>query len=149
MYDVATLLVAPGREIHCLELIGGTAVEGDVGATLDARARREYQERIVELQRDVEEAREHNDTVRAERAEAELDTFVAQLADAFGLGGRDRVKGSAAERARTAVANRVRAAIKRVTEVHPELGAHLANAVRTGTWCSYRPEREVDWKVSR
>jgi hypothetical protein len=43
----------------------------------------------------------------------------------------------------------VRAAIRRLAELHPELGRHLANAVRTGTWCSYRPEHEVVWTIER
>jgi hypothetical protein len=42
---------------------------------------------------------------------------------------------------------RVRAAIRRIGELHPELGRHLANAVRTGTWCSYRPESPVAWEI--
>jgi hypothetical protein len=49
--------------------------------------------------------------------------------------------------ARAAVTWRIRAAIKRISAVHPELARHLPNAVRTGTWCSYRPERAVVWEV--
>ena len=49
----------------------------------------------------------------------------------------------ARERARTAVTYRVRAAIRKLDQLHPELGRHLANSVRTGTWCSYRPETDV------
>ena len=109
----------------------------------------EYQARIVELQREIDEARADHDGARAERAELELDALVEQLSEAFGLGGRSRTTGSSAERARTAVTYRVRAAIRRITEVHPELGRHLTNAVRTGTWCSYRPESDVTWTIER
>jgi hypothetical protein len=38
--------------------------------------------------------------------------------------------------------------VRQVAEVHPALGCHLQNAVRTGTWCSYRPETAVAWEVS-
>ena len=69
------------------------------------------------------------------------------LAEAFGLGNRDRATGSSAERARTAVTYRIRASLKRINEVHPELARHLTNAVRTGTWCSYRPETDVVWTI--
>ena len=34
--------------------------------------------------------------------------------------------------ARSAVTYRVRAAVKRIAEVHPELGRHLGNSIRTG-----------------
>jgi hypothetical protein len=145
--DLAVLVARPGVEVHALELMGGGVVDGGAGPGLDERARREYQDRIIELQRDIDEARDHHDHARAERAELELDALVAQLSEAFGLGGRARPTGSSAERARSAVTYRVRAAIKKVGEVHPELGRHLTNAVRTGTWCAYRPERDIDWKV--
>ena len=61
--------------------------------------------------------------------------------------GRSRATGSSAERARTAVTYRIRSAIRKLSELHPELGRHLGNAVRTGTWCSYQPERDIDWTV--
>jgi predicted ATPase len=146
--DLASLLARPEHEVHCLELMGGGEVDGDRGPALDARARRDYQARIRELQTDVDAARDANDLGRAERAEAELDALVEQLSAAFGLGGRTRQSGSAAERARSAVAWRVRAAIKRIAAQHPELGRHLDNAVRTGVWCSYRPEAPVEWTIA-
>jgi predicted ATPase len=145
--DLAALLARPDAEIHCLELIGGSDVGGEAGPALDARARRDYQQRIRDLQTEIDRARDANDLGHAERAEAELDALVQQLSEAFGLGGRPRQAGSAAERARSAVTWRLRAAIKRIGEQHPELGRHLANAVRTGTWCAYRPEAPVSWQT--
>jgi hypothetical protein len=145
--DLAALLLRPSEEIHCLQLAGGSGPLGDAGPVADARARRDYQERVRELQGEIDRAHAANDAGRAERAEAELDALVQQLSEAFGLGGRSRRSGSAAERARSAVAWRIRAALKRVVAVHPELGRHLENAVRTGTWCSYRPEADVAWDV--
>jgi predicted ATPase len=145
--DLAALLARPEQEVHCLELIGGGDVGGDAGPALDSRARAEYQARIRELQSECDEARDANDLGRAERAEAELDALVSQLSEAFGLGGRRRATGSAAERARSAVAWRIRSALKQVEAHHPELGRHLKHAVRTGAWCSYRPEAPVAWEV--
>ena len=145
--DLAALLGRPEEEVHCLELIGGREVDGERGPALDERARRDYRTRIRELQTEVDEAQAANDAGRAERAEAELDALVQQLSAAFGVGGRARQSGSAAERARSAVAWRVRAAIKRIRALHPELGRHLDNAVRTGVWCSYRPEAPVAWRI--
>ena len=40
----------PGTEVHALELVGGHDVGAAAGPVLDERARRAYQERIVELQ---------------------------------------------------------------------------------------------------
>jgi predicted ATPase len=145
--DLAVLLNRPNTEVHCLELMGGAALDG-VGPQLDDRARREYQTRIEELQREIDSAAADNDIARAERAELELDALVEQLSEAFGIGGRARVNRSSAERARTAVTYRIRAAIRRLDEVHPDLGRHLSNAIRTGTWCSYQPESDVTWDVT-
>ena len=84
----------------------------------------------------------------AERRDLTLGSrLVEQLSDAFGLGGRARSTGSSAERGRSAVTGRIRAAIRKLAQVHPELGRHLTNSVRAGTWCSYRPEADVVWNV--
>jgi hypothetical protein len=143
------LLGRPGQEVHCLELAGASDVGGDVGPALDATARRQYEDRIRELQAEVDDARDANDIGRAARAEDELDLLVGQLAEALGLGGRARVRGSSAERARSTVTARIRAAIGRIGAVHPSLGRPLEASVRTGTWCSYRPETDVVWDVDR
>lgn len=93
------------------------------------------------------EAEDSHDRGRAEAASLELDLLVEQLTAARGLGGRARRTGGTAERARTAVTWRVRAAIRRIDELHPDLGRHLRAAVRTGTWCSYQPEHAVAWQL--
>lgn len=144
--DLAELLAHPGREIHCLELAGRPA-EGAPDVVLDGRARREVDERIRGLQAELDAAEEARDPGRAERARTELDALVEELSRSLGLGGRARRLGSPAERARTAVTWRIRSAIRKVEAAHPRLGRHLANAVRTGTYCSYAPEVAVDWTL--
>lgn len=147
MADLAILLVAPGREVHCLELAGSTLDEADTGPVLDERARRAYETRVRELQQELDEAEDANDIGRAERARAELDALVDQLTEALGLGGRARSAGGAAERARSAVTQRIRATIKKLDEVHPALARHLRASVRTGVFCVYDPETPVRWTV--
>jgi hypothetical protein len=114
---------------------------------LDAQARRRYEARIVELQEDLVDAEDANDWGRAETARLEMDLLVEQLAAATGLGGRSPRIGSTTERARSAVSWRIRAAIKRIGVVHPTLGAHLKQAVRTGAWCVYQPGEHVRWQL--
>ena len=145
--DVAVLLARPGEDVHCLELVGGVDVGSEPGPALDQQARRAYERRIRDLQADIDDARADNDPVRAERAESELDALVQQLSEAFGLSGRTRSTGSAAERARSAVGWRIRAAVRHAADAHPALGRHLQNSVHTGTWCSYRPETAVSWRI--
>ncbi len=81
------------------------------------------------------------------RAGAERDFIAAELAAALGLDGRPRRAGDPAERARKAVTARIRLTIGRIEREHADLGRHLANSVRTGTTCSYRPETPMLWTV--
>ncbi|HEX6421675.1 MAG TPA: hypothetical protein VFZ77_24445 [Acidimicrobiales bacterium] len=147
MHDLAVLLAAGGREVHCLELMGGAVDEAGTGEVIDESARRAYEQRVRDLQEDVDEAEAANDRGRAERARAEMDAVVDELAAALGLGGRARRAAGTAERARSAVTQRVRTTIRRLEAVHPVLGRHLRSAVRTGTFCSYAPEEPVRWQL--
>jgi predicted ATPase len=156
LLDLARLLAAPGAEVHCLDLAGAPSADGDgrtgravleagTGPVIDDVARRQYEQRVRDLQAEIDEAAGFNDTGRAERARAELDVLVDHLTAALGLGGRTRDGAGTAERARSTVTQRVRTTIRRIAEVHPELGRHLLASVSTGTYLSYRPERDVRW----
>jgi predicted ATPase len=149
LHDLARLLAAPGEEVHCLELAGAAGLprQGDAGPLLDERARADYRRRMRELEEEAELASAAGDDVRAEAARRELDALTEAVASAFGLGGRPRRTGDLAERARSTVTARIRSAVTRIEDSHPALGRHLRNAVRTGTFCSYRPERPVDWII--
>jgi predicted ATPase len=147
LHDLARLLAAPGEDVHCLELAGAAGLprQGDAGPLLDERARADYRRRMQELGEEAELAAAAGDSARAEAARRELETLTEALAAAFGLGGRARRAGDLAERARSTVTARMRSAVTRIEESHPVLGRHLRNSVRTGTFCSYRPERTVEW----
>ncbi len=149
LHDLHTLLQRPGREVHALELMGAVVDEGGTGPQLDAVARAAYEERIRELQAELDEAEAAHDLGRAERATDEFDALVGQLSEALGLGGRDRRPGDTAERARQAVSWRIRAATKRIGQHHEPLARHLRGAVRTGTWCAYEPELSPRWDLGR
>lgn len=137
--DLAVLLTRPGQEVPATELMGIGPVAG-ADPVLDDVAKNAYRRRLADLEEEIADAEADHDDARAERARDEHSALVDQLAAAVGLGGRDRRLGDDAERARKAVTARIRDAIRRVGEVHPELGAHLATAVRTGSWCAYQPE---------
>ena len=114
---------------------------------MDARARASCQQRIRDLQEDLDAAERDNDFARGERISGELDALIEQLSAALGLGGRGRKLGDPAEKARTAVTWRIRSAIRKIAAAHPELGRHLEAAVRTGAFCAYSPERPVRWST--
>ena len=120
---------------------------GDAGEVLDARARDAYRRRLEELEDDLAEAQQASDDAAVDRARIGKEFLVAELAAAYGLGGRVRRAGDPAERARTTVTWRIREAIKRIEEAHPALGRHLRASVRTGTFCSYSPEQPQAWRL--
>jgi len=148
--DLAVLLAHPGRDVHVRELEGVAQLAGVTGAdaSLDDTAIAAYRRRLRELDAELDEADQHADTGRAEKLAGERDALVEQLTKAFGLGGRRRRVGpDPDERLRKAVQGRVKATVERLDELHPPLARHLRTAVRTGYWCSYRPETAVIWKV--
>ena len=150
LHDLARLLAASGHEIHALDLgaaSDGASPQGHAGEVLDEQARAAYKQRIEELREERELAEAANDTIRAERAQEELEAIGDALGSAYGLGGRTRKTGDQAERARSAVTWRIRSAISRIEAVHPALGRHLKNSVRTGTFCAYTPEQPVEWRL--
>ena len=77
-------------------------------------------------------------------------SLIHELAAATGLGGRSRRLGDPAERARKTVSARVRDALSKIDQVHPQLARHLRDTVHLGTHCGYatRP-RSVDGHHAR
>jgi hypothetical protein len=159
--DIATLLAHPGRPVPAVELAtavgdarhptepgSGLHEPGDLGEVVDADARRAYRERLRQLERDADDADRDADPARSAAIAAEREALVAELSSAYGLGGRPRRAGSPVERARSTVTARIRDSIKRVETAHPEFGRHLRVAIRTGTLCSYEPERSVTWHLT-
>ncbi len=155
---LADLIGHAGCERHALDLVdrvegldpGGIdrRALGDAGELLDTKARSAYRHRIEALRAEADEAIGAGMLERAEAIEIELDQLVAQLAAAFGLGGRDRRASSAAEKARLNVTRALRAAIGKVTEALPDAGAALDRHVKTGLYCSYEPvDGDLRWIV--
>jgi hypothetical protein len=102
---------------------------------------------LLDLEAELSEAEEWNDPERASHLREERDFLARELAAAVGLGGRDRIAASNAERARVNVTRAIRSALDRIQEHSPPLGRHLAATVRTGSFCSYQPDAlsTVSW----
>jgi hypothetical protein len=149
---LSRLLGMPGREVHVLDLAGvgiGVAGAGDAGAVLDEQAKAAYRQRVEDLREEIDEATADNDGERASRAREELDTLLDALRAAVGLGGRDRRAAATAERARQSVQRAMKSALSKIEEANPGLGRHLAQTVRTGTFCSYMPDERagIRWET--
>jgi AAA ATPase domain len=152
---IASLLASPGHEVHVLELVsaatGGPAdararlAEDDAVASrpseldplLDDQAKKEYGQRLHELEEELEHARDWGDTERADRLQDEFDLLTQELARAIGLRGRDRTFSSPSERARINLTKAIRTAIRLIDKHCPELAAHFEASIQTGRSCSY------------
>jgi hypothetical protein len=145
--DIARLVAAPGTEIHVLDLVDSPDRSARPGAVVDRSALQAYRHRLADLQTEVDEAEVSNDSERRSRAEAERQALVEELGRVTGVGRQSRqFANHPAERARKAVAGRVRDAIRKLDPVLPELAAHLERTIRTGSYCSYRLGSTV-WEV--
>jgi len=156
---LASLLAAPGREVHVLQFVPGPPSPassslpdglsiGSPGCSLDdapdEQARRAYRARVDDLRAELAEAEEFADRGRSERLQAELDQLLAQLGTRFGARSTRRGPG---ETARKAVTKVLRTQIGKLLDLHPALGRHLRETVRMGTVCIYAPPAPVDWDV--
>jgi tetratricopeptide (TPR) repeat protein len=143
--DLAVLLTRPDQQTHVGELTRAAGLPGsDAGPVADRRALAAYRERLRRIDAELDSA--DAGAAEAEALNREREALLRELSATTGLGGRPRVTGSPAERMRKAVTYRIRHAIARVADAHPELGRHLRASVRTGTWCSYSPEHRIDWR---
>jgi predicted ATPase len=163
--DIARLLASSGREIAAVDLAAadvsaaavagsrgaslgpGFGVEASTGSLLDAEARRQYRQRLADLEEELVGSEADHDPERAARAREEREFLLAELGAALGLGGRPRVAGDPAERARVAVTMRIRQAIGRIEVAHGELGRHLRRSIRTGAFCVYDPPSALIWRL--
>jgi hypothetical protein len=147
------LLAQPGQTISAVELVtdgAATVIQSDSGPQLDRQAAVAYRQRLTQLAAELGEAQDWADLGRVEALIGEREALLAELGSAAGLGGRQRATGSTAERARVAATKAIATAITRIETVEPTLAAHLRDAIRTGTDCTYRPrpDDQRTWLLS-
>lgn len=155
---IALLLRHPGTQLQALDLVRMVSADGATTAVpagaaaefvLDARAKREYRQRLAELQCEIDEAESFNDLGRVTSLREEQDRLHDELRRAVGLGGRDRRTGDAGERARINVTRSINSVIRKIGKAHTLLADHLGATIRTGTFCTYRPDPRlrIDWQT--
>lgn len=145
--DIAVLLACPGKEVHCAELIGSVGSFKPDEPVLDTKAKQTFKKKIDYLKSEIDISDNNNDVIRSQKLRIELDQLTDHIKKSVGLSGRPRNLNPDTERARSAVTWRIRSAIKKISNSHPELGRHLNHSVTTGTFCSYQPEHEFSWKL--
>jgi hypothetical protein len=143
MVHLAVLIANPRQDIAAADLVAGltglstASVDGRAHPLLDREAISVYQNRLKQLNAEIDQAAACGE--EAASAHEEREWLIAQLANASGLGGRTRSFPDGAERARVAVGKAIRRALIRINDADAVIGGHLHEAVHTGVRCSYWP----------
>jgi TolB-like protein len=144
LYDIQKLLQQPEEPIHCMVLMGaGLFTSGE--NILDQKAITSYKEKVREIKIEMEEADAVSDYHRMEMLQESYEQILDQLSGGLGHSGKARKTGSSAEKSRAAVTWRIRNVISKIELLHPHLGKHFSNSIKTGNFCVYRPERKMEW----
>ena len=145
MLHLAVLIANPRQDIPAADLVAGLGtLSGAAGGAaaqpvLDRDAIVEYRHRVKRLDAEIADLESAGSVEQAERARAERDWLVSQLAGAVGLATRTRSFPDEGERARVAVGKAIRRALARIAEADAVIGEHLRETVHTGVRCSYWP----------
>jgi TolB-like protein len=146
-YDLTKLLGHPEKQFHCTELMGG-GLEMSPELVFDEKAKRSYQKKILELQEEIRWSEENNDLQRSSTLHKEYDDIVDHLTVSLGLKGKIRKSHDVLDKTRSAVTWRIRNTIQKIEKVYPLLAKHLSVSIKTGIFCSYNPEKPVEWIVA-
>jgi hypothetical protein len=123
-----------------------TPTDGFPGVeAFDSRATQEYVREVQRLQDEARELRLRGNESAADRCRDEAEEIVDHLRRERGRTGRPRTVGSDLERARKAAYERFARALDRVADAHPDLAAHLREAVRTGRTYVYEVPDDTRW----
>jgi hypothetical protein len=166
LQHIACLLREPSREFHVLDLLAMTdsapavtpawQVTGDLHVAHlpedrplpDQQAKIAYQRRLDELQDELAAAQRYNDAALAARTQGEIDLITSELAVAYRVSQHARKNSSEVEKARKAITSRIRTVLGKIQQSHPALWQHLCSTLKTGTFCSYNPEKPITWQFS-
>lgn len=145
------LLSRPGVETAALDLAGGpgTVTQHGLGEVADAHALAAYRRRLAAIDDELDEADASGDQGRGDALASERSAILAELRAATGLGGRPRIAGSGAERARITVRKAVATALDVIHAADPVVARHLTTHVHTGLRCRYDPDPDapVEWRL--
>jgi len=145
---IEKLLRRAGEAIEFAELVGDDAPERATEAAeqtadenleldkwsdqpaLDRQAFREYHERLNEIDTELEDARQCNDSGRQERLEREKEEILAAFQAAKGLGNNTRNLNTDADKLRSRISVAIRRACKKLADNQaPKLAQHFKESI--------------------
>jgi hypothetical protein len=117
----------------------------DSGNVLDPTAWEGVQQQFHELNRELADAERENDPDEIARIKEEKQQLARSVSEAIGPDGQVRKLGNQEIKDSKAVGNAIRRALESIETRSPALFRHLANTIKSGVFCSYQPDRAVDW----
>jgi len=148
---LAHLLRAGVQRFHAAQLHAAIAgVEhsptlGSAGDVIDEEAKAQYREMLQEVTEELADAKKRGNVEAVEELEERRRALVSEIARATGLGGRSRKVSSDAEKLRVSITMAISREIKRIGTHHEPLARHLTECVETGSFFSYRSDRQMSW----
>lgn len=136
-FTVSELLVAVHGEKAAIPL-------GDGGELADAEARRAYGQRLVELDDELQEARDDNDIGRQTLLQSDREKLVAQI-KAAGFKTAAKRNNSDLNNIRNSVGNAIRRALRAIEKYEPSAFSHLKPSISLGFSVTYHPSNELPW----
>jgi hypothetical protein len=168
LHDIARIIRTPGEAVSMLELVeAGDRTKADQRSTqeaLDVQAMKEVKEKLDERRRDLDRAREENNSLEVDLAEKDIEELRRQVRQAKWFGGKagagkgfgckDRDLNNLFDKLRPAIHNRLKAVYAALRQAKPAmslLADHFEQSISSegGTFV-YRPGRLVPvWKHSQ
>jgi hypothetical protein len=123
--------------------ISNTSDHGDTA--FDEQARKDYERKARELEKDIKEARKDGRTWEADEKLEELQAISDYVRLNTNRRGRPRKLGDDDEKARITVTSAITRAIESLEQVAPKTATHLRVNIKTGTRAIYR-DTSTPWK---
>lgn len=115
---------------------------------LDSKAKKEYKERLNEIDKELEEANKNNDIGQIEKLEEEKQAIVDELKNATAIKGKPRHFSDEPEKARKMITEAIKRSLEAIKEHDKDLYEYLDKHIKTGTTFFYNPEQSTDWVTS-
>ncbi|XZE35824.1 hypothetical protein SH501x_001368 [Pirellulaceae bacterium SH501] len=124
--------------------VNGRSSTSSTGESFDAEARKQYAQKLADLEEEITEASEFHDWGRLEKLQTDRQAILDHVTKASRKGGKARVT-TDASRARKNIRQQVKREIERIEGSSPELAEHLRIAFQGDPMC-YRPTTDPQWQ---
>lgn len=149
------LLSNPEREIHVLQIVSvdenlSKGLSKNTGTLLDNLATKQLKDQYENLEEELADKKIPKSDERIAGIKEEMEKITKILTAGLDKRGQPRKFADEAERTRKAVSKAIKESLVKIKdkkEGNPALWNHFDNTLRTGTYCSYKPEHPMNWQL--